>query len=124
MVLRDAAKWVASARDAYEPFEQGTPQYRHGLWRQTFTTPGYKENFAEPEEHVLTRSVPTTAEGVVNRALSKSFVTLLSPAQKEEVTAKIKAIVDEADDKVWIDEKEGIFEYPYQTRLVIMKKLN
>ena len=34
--------WVANVRDAYEAYEQGTPQYRLGWWKETFNTAAYK----------------------------------------------------------------------------------
>jgi ubiquinone/menaquinone biosynthesis C-methylase UbiE len=47
---REKARWVAQLRDAYEQHENGTPQFRLGLWRATFDTPNYMQFFEKPIE--------------------------------------------------------------------------
>jgi len=122
---RDAAKWVRAVRDFYEKFEQNTPQYRLDLWRATFTSESYLKNFETQEELSWDRIIPTTTEGVVDRVLSKSYVTLLSDSEKEALRRDVRNYLAEDKTKVWIDEATGIFGYPYKTNLVVMrKKLN
>lgn len=43
---RKKARWVAQIRDAYESYEEGTPQYRLGWWRKMFDTEAYKVSIA------------------------------------------------------------------------------
>ena len=59
---------------------------------------------------------------VVDRACSKSYISVLPDAKKEQVVADIKEIVARGDDLVWTDKEKGEFEYPYKTYLVVAKK--
>ncbi|PCH38048.1 S-adenosyl-L-methionine-dependent methyltransferase [Wolfiporia cocos MD-104 SS10] len=119
---RDGAAWVAQLRDRIEGHEQGTPQFRLGLWRATFSTPSYTRLFESPEERTWSYTLPGTRDIVINRALSKSYVAVLSPDEKEKVVKDINAILDRKDGLVWTDEEKGIFEYPYGTFVVVWKK--
>jgi len=120
--FRDAAGWVAQIRDRIEIHEAGTPQFRLGLWRQAFSTEAYNSNFKPPEEKEWVYHVDASEEICVNRALSKSYISILPPDEKESVTEDIKAIVSRGDGKVWIDRSKGVFEYPYKTLVVLSRK--
>jgi hypothetical protein len=39
---RKTARWVGKIRDAYEAYEQGTPQYRLDWWKAVYETQTYK----------------------------------------------------------------------------------
>jgi len=118
---RDAAKWVSEVRDEYEAFEKNTPQFRLDLWRETFNTDAYKSYFHPQEELSWVRVIPTTREGVVDRVLSKSYITQLSENDRIRLREEIRNYLDEETSKVWIDKENGVFEYPYKTFLVVMK---
>ena len=45
--------------------------------------------------------------------LSKSFITALEPIAQADVLRKVREVVKGGEGKVWIDEKEGKFQYPY-----------
>lgn len=64
----------------------------------------------------------TSEQICVNRALSKSYISILPPDEKERVCEDIKAIVARGDGRVWIDESQGVFEYPYKTLVVLSRK--
>ncbi|OCH94970.1 S-adenosyl-L-methionine-dependent methyltransferase [Obba rivulosa] len=119
---RDAAAWVAQLRDSIELHESGTPQFRLGLWRATFSTPSYTASFAPPEENLWKYVLPASRDTVVDRARSKSYIAILDPEKKQEVVGGIHKILDKGDGLKWIDEKEGVFEYPYTTLVVIGRK--
>ncbi|KAG9318885.1 S-adenosyl-L-methionine-dependent methyltransferase [Chiua virens] len=119
---RDAAGWVAQLRDRIESHEKGTPQFRLGLWRQAFSTETYNEHFKPPEEKEWIYHLPTTENLCVNRALSKSYTSILPPDEKKRVTDDLKALLAKGDGKVWIDENKGVFEYPYRTLVVLSRK--
>ncbi|KAG6334831.1 hypothetical protein ID866_4253 [Astraeus odoratus] len=115
---RDRAAWAAQVRDCIERHEQGTPQFRLGLWRQAFATSSYIQNFHEPEEKVWDYHVVTTEQLAIDRALSKSYISVLPPEQKASVVSELIAIMARGDDRVWVDQSRGMFEYPYQTLVV------
>ncbi|KAF9476583.1 methyltransferase type 11 [Pholiota conissans] len=75
---RDGAKWVAQVRDLIEFHEQGTPQFRHNHWRQTFDTPSYQKFFEPHIQKTWSYHIQGTKESVVDRASSKSYIMLVS----------------------------------------------
>jgi len=119
---RESAKWVAQVRDRVEVHEQGSPQYRLGLWRQAFDTAAYQKAFERPQEEMWSAPLPATLDIVVDRACSKSYMAILSPEEIAKARENLTAIVKRGEDKVWINESEGVFEYPYKTDVVISRK--
>jgi len=119
---RDGAPWVAELRDLYEAHEQGTPQFRKGLWRKVFDTPSYQKYFQTAEESVWSYHLPGSLDIVTNRVFSKSYIAVQSDEEKEKVKAHVNAIIDKGEGKVWIDEKEGVFQYPYKTFVEVLKR--
>jgi hypothetical protein len=119
---RDKAQWVAQLRDRIERHEGGTPQFRHNFWRELFEVQSYQKDFESPKEKVWSYALPTTAEIAVDRACSKSYIAVLSEGAKTSVKEDVKRIVDRGNDKVWVDEDQGVFEYPYKTFVVIANR--
>ena len=120
--LSDAAGWVAQLRDVYERFEKGSPQFRLGLWRAVFDAPSYPVLFQPHNETVFSYTIPATADIVADRVCSKSYIAVESKESQAEVRAGVKDILHKGDGKVWINEKEGVFEYPYKTYVVALKR--
>ncbi|THH12025.1 hypothetical protein EW145_g260 [Phellinidium pouzarii] len=112
---RERAGWVAQLRDVYEEFEQGSPQFRLGLWRKVFDEPSYADIFQPGEEAVFSFDITGTTESVVDRVCSKSYIAVLSEENKRVVKQKVKDVVERGDNKVWIDQAQGVFKYPYNT---------
>ncbi|KAF7440539.1 hypothetical protein PC9H_000885 [Pleurotus ostreatus] len=119
---REGASWVAQLRDRYESYEQGTPQFRLDLWRQVFDTPSYQKHFKPHEEKKWQYKLTSDLNGVVNRAFSKSYISVLPDEEKAAVKSSILDIVHRGDDLVWVDKEAGIFEYPYRTLVVVASK--
>ena len=91
------------------------------LWRETFDTKSYKEEFQPPQEKIWTYHLEGTKDSAVDRASSKSYIAVLPEDKKQEVQDEIRRIIDRSE-KNWIDEAKGIFEYPYKTWVVIARK--
>ena len=119
---RDEASWVAQLRDRIERHEEGTPQFRLFLWRQTFETASYKQSFLPHVEKIWPYTLETTLENAADRACSKSYIAILPDDAKSEVRKDVAAIISRGEDKVWIDEQKGTFEYPYKCYVVIAQK--
>ncbi|KAF9013859.1 S-adenosyl-L-methionine-dependent methyltransferase [Cyathus striatus] len=119
---REAADWIAQLRDRIERHEGGTPQFRLGLWRQTFDTPNYKQYFEPPKEQIWEYQLEGNKSIVVDRACSKSYIAILPEDEREQVKQDVAAIIDRSDGRKWIDESKGLFEYPYKTYVVIAQK--
>jgi hypothetical protein len=92
-----------------------------GLWRQFFDTPSYQKFFGAADETEWKYTIPGTVEGVVARALSKSYISVLPDREREEVVDNLRNVL-ETERKTWIDEEGGIFEYPYETTVVTAHK--
>ncbi|KAF8509269.1 hypothetical protein JB92DRAFT_2947584 [Gautieria morchelliformis] len=121
--LEDSATaWVRQVRQTVEAFEGGTPQYRLGLWRKTFQTPSYLKYFEPPEEMIFKHIITGSLTRVLDRVYSKSFIAISSNETKEQIGKQVKEIVDRGDDKVWLDQKQGTFEYPYINTVIVMRK--
>ncbi|KAG8935694.1 hypothetical protein FRC02_006970 [Tulasnella sp. 418] len=114
--------WVKHVRDAYERYENSTPQFRLGLWRKTFEVPTYARSFKDPIENLVSFAVPTTASGVIDRVCSKSYITILPDKEKNKLVEELKNILNEGEGRVWVDESQGVWEYPYTNLVVAMKK--
>jgi hypothetical protein len=81
---------------------------------EAFESETYMKYFYLPKETVWSYTLPGTFEIATNRACSKSYISVLSEAERADVKEDIKAIVEHGQGKVWIDERRNIFEYPYQ----------
>ncbi|KAI0035092.1 S-adenosyl-L-methionine-dependent methyltransferase [Vararia minispora EC-137] len=119
---REGAAWVAQLREIYEARENGTPQFRLGLWRAVFDTPNYKSSFVDTQEEIFAYTLEGSLEIVTDRVQSKSYITMLEQNEKAKVIEQIREIIERGDGKKWIDEGKGIFEYPYKTLVVIAKR--
>ncbi|KAF8881201.1 S-adenosyl-L-methionine-dependent methyltransferase [Infundibulicybe gibba] len=114
--------WVADLRAPMEQHRKDTPQVRNGLWRQTFEAPFYRQFFQPPEEKAWPYVLPTTAEDVVERMCTASYIAILPDDEKARVKEDVLAICRRREDKVWVNESEGIFEYPHEALVVIARK--
>ncbi|EIW85150.1 S-adenosyl-L-methionine-dependent methyltransferase [Coniophora puteana RWD-64-598 SS2] len=119
---RDGARWCAQLRERIEQHEAGSPQFRLGLWRKLFDTPSYGASFQPPEEKQWEYHLEGSLDICTNRAQSKSYIAVLPPDEKQRVVDDIVAILNRGNDKKWIDEEKGIFEYPYKTYLAVCRK--
>ncbi|KAJ7285789.1 S-adenosyl-L-methionine-dependent methyltransferase [Mycena rebaudengoi] len=98
-------------------------RFRLGLWRQAVRHRCLSERIPTPAGTGLaTRALPANNDIVVDRACSKSYVAVLSEEEKEKVKDDLRAIIERGEEKVWINESEGTFEYPYKTYAVIAHK--
>lgn len=123
---RDAAPWVAQIRDLYEKFEDNAPQYRHMTWKAMYQSPSFAQFFTADEPRHYERSLPATIQGVIDRVLSKSYISLLSQDQQKklenEITEYLNNTPDQKLGRTWIDKQQGVWEYPYSTDLYIFRR--
>lgn len=108
-------------------------------WRVIYETAAYRTFFHEHRDQQVVRAIETTVEGVVDRVDSKSYISALEPSEMEALNAKVRAVLNGATDKAWIDREKGLFgtydrslplsagptpsaEYPYKTDLVLIPR--
>ncbi|WVW81347.1 hypothetical protein I302_103338 [Kwoniella bestiolae CBS 10118] len=115
--------WQGEIRDSYEPYDLGSPQYYKGLWRKMFETQAYMELFEEKEEWITTWGTGISEDELIDRLFSKSYLTSahLSPADREKLETQIRGIVRDAQHD-WVDKDKGIFQYKYDTDIVILRR--
>ncbi|WVO16072.1 hypothetical protein L204_103737 [Cryptococcus depauperatus] len=115
--------WQGDLRNTYQPYDLGTPQYYKGLWRSMFDTNAYKELFHKQEEHKISWSMGITDQMLIERLLSKSYLTekYLDGEERSEFIEKIRKIINAAP-RDWVVEEKGIFKYQYDTDIIICKK--
>ena len=118
-----SSSWVRSLRSVYQAHESGSPQYRLHLWHALFSTPTYTANFSPPEHTHHTYTNPATIDLVINRALSKSYTSVLPAEEKEALEKKMRAVLEEARERgeLVVGEDGGI-EYPYRTEVVVCRR--
>jgi hypothetical protein len=81
-----------------------------------------QENFDPPQQYDYQVVHPTTEQGVIDRVWSKSYITAQSKSEQEKIASSIREILNKGEDRRWIDEKNGVFEYPYETNLFLMRR--
>ncbi|WVQ72345.1 hypothetical protein IAR50_001896 [Cryptococcus sp. DSM 104548] len=115
--------WQGLLRETYQPFDLGTPQYYKGWWRKMFDNPAYGELFDKQEERQVGWHAGITEQGLVDRLLSKSYLTeeYLKGEEREKLVQDIRRIVREGD-KEWVDEDNGVFKYSYNTDIIICRR--
>lgn len=124
---REAAPWVAQIRDLYEKYEDNTPQYRHMYWHAMYKAPTCASHFKADEPRHYHRTIPTTLQGVVDRVLSKSYISVLPKEKQDELVEQISDYLNNTSDeklgRKWIDKEQGVWEYPYRTDLFIFRRV-
>lgn len=109
-VRDEAVPWVAALSDITNPLEGNTPRYRSGAWRQVFPAEGF--TFAAE------RCAPYVHRGraedvIVNRTLSTSFVAAQPEAVRQEIAARVLALINQTPELAGHSE----VAFPYQTRM-------
>jgi hypothetical protein len=91
-----------------------TPRQSTGKWRVIFEDTRF--------EHLGSRSYPFTqpmpASGIVDRALSTSFIAVLPRKEQDAVRAKVTAIIASEPSLAGHDP----IQFPYVTELYVFKK--
>jgi SAM-dependent methyltransferase len=88
---RDSSvEWVAKLSEIIERVRSDTPGYAQGRWREPFETTTL---FTPLELHRFSYVQELTAEGVVDRVASISFVASLQEDQRAGVLDQVRALV-------------------------------
>lgn len=74
-----------------------------------FETAEYKENFEPAQRFDFQVIHPTTEQGVIDRVLSKSYITSQTAQEQTKIAEKIREILKDGKDRIWIDQEKGEF---------------
>ncbi|KAJ3296985.1 hypothetical protein HDU79_005051 [Rhizoclosmatium sp. JEL0117] len=107
--------WVRAIRTMYEEFEQGTPQYRLGLWKRVWQEPEAGELFEVPLNERTFRHEQTCVGGIEaiwRRVQTKSYISVMGEEERAALREKVLKVLEGYDVKLNAD---GNVEYPYTT---------
>lgn len=97
--------WVAEVTAIMEPFAAGTPRHHSMIWRRAIDD---DPRFEPVDDWSTPNPVPTSAEGVVGRTLSTSFIAALDDDRQAAVIDAVRAVVEPLGPD---------FDYPYVSEL-------
>lgn len=114
-VRDETVPWVAALSAITNPLEGDTPRYRSGVWRLVFPAEGFV--------CVGERCAPYVHRGnaedvIVRRTLSVSFIASQPAPVQQEITDKIRRLIDGTPELAG----GGEVAFPYETRLFIYQK--
>ncbi len=81
--------------------------------------------FRSREEKRFHYSAPATTDVVTNRFQSMSFIAAMKDEHlRQKLVDDVRKIVQEGDGMTWVDKNAGIFEYPYETLVLLPERIN
>jgi SAM-dependent methyltransferase len=110
-VKDETVDWVAAYTELLEPYVGSAPRYRDMAWRRAINS---DTRFGSVDEWRIANPFPTTAEGVVDRALSTSYVAALTRDKQDAVAEQVLEIVRPLGHS---------FEFPYLSQLQAWRKV-
>lgn len=107
--------WVAKLDHIVNRYEDNTPRYYTGAWRNAFPHPGFGPLH---EQHFGHGHTGNPEDVIVNRVRSTSFIAAMSAAQQAVVEADVRALI--AAHPVLAGRQE--ITVPYETNAFCMMK--
>lgn len=104
-VRDESVDWVRRFTDVVDRHAGDTPRHRTMTWRRAIDS---SAGFEPVDDWPIENPTPTTPKGVVDRALSTSFIAALEPSVQSKVLDEIRGIAAAVGDS---------FEFPYRSEL-------
>ena len=105
-VRDESVAWVKAYTDIIDRYaDPDVPRYRNMTWRRAINADA---RFAPVDEWRMANPFPTSVDGVVDRALSTSFISPLSQEKQRVVAEAIRALVEPLGSAI---------EFPYVSQL-------
>ena len=120
-----SAAWAREAHEFCVQFQKNTPSSPEDAtkWRRIFDLPLCKETFSDPETEEFPFAEPRSLDSALTFYLTWSGIAIQPDEEKERIRGRIRTILDRAEDLVWVDEKEGILEFPFINHLVTFRRV-
>jgi len=113
-VRDDRVPWVAAFSRIMDSYAGDAPRQSTGKWRAIFSDSRFR--------HVMSKNYPLSQPmppgGIVDRALSTSFVAVLPREEQDIVRAKVESIIKNAPSLIGRD----VIAFPYVTELHLFEK--
>jgi SAM-dependent methyltransferase len=113
-VRDDCVPWVAAFSKVMDRYAGDTPRQSTGKWRVIFDDP----RFVHRASKSFPFSQPRPVSGIVDRALSTSFIAVLPREEQDVVRARIERIVEGTPE---LRGKEMV-DFPYLTELYLFER--
>jgi len=113
-VRDDCVPWVAAFSKVMDRYAGDTPRQSTGKWRVIFDDP----RFVHRASKSFPFSQPMPVSGIVDRALSTSFIAVLPREEQDVVRARIERIVEGTPE---LRGKEMV-DFPYLTELYLFER--
>jgi SAM-dependent methyltransferase len=113
-VRDDRVPWVAAFSKVMDSYAGDAPRQSSGKWRVIFDD----ARFAHLESKSYPFTQPMPASGIVDRALSTSFIAVLPREEQDIVRAKVMRIIER---EPLLAAKDTV-QFPYVTELHVFKK--
>jgi len=110
-VRDESVPWVAAFGAVTNRYRGDTPSHHTGRWRQAIDD---DRRFALDHELETAHGWPTDVDGVVERALSVSFIAALDEAQRRSVAAEVRALAEPLGPS---------FDFPYRSSVHVWEHL-
>ena len=107
----ETVPWVAEISNVLQAYARDTPRHRNMAWRRTINSDA---RFGSVDEWRTSNKFPTNMEGVVDRALSTSYVASLPNDKQADVAEAVSQIVAPLGPR---------FDYPYVSQLQAWRTL-
>jgi len=112
-VLDDRVPWVAEFSRLLDSYAGNSPRQVRGNWRVIFEDARF--------EHLASTSYPFTqpmpTSGILDRALSSSFIAMLPHEEQEIVCAKVEAIIENEP----LLAVQDLIQFPYVTHVHVFR---
>jgi len=113
-VRDDRVPWVAAFSAVMNGYAADTPRQSSGKWRVVFADARFEHLTSKP--YPFTQPMP--ASGIVDRALSTSFVAVLPRNEQQVVRDKVMRIIESHPSLT----SEDPIQFPYVTELHVFRK--
>lgn len=110
-VRDETVPWVAEFGRVMDQHRGSTPSHDSGQWRKPIDD---DERFLLDFELDVEHGSPTDGDGVVDRALSVSFIASLDAAAQAQVTEEVGRLVASMDTP---------FDFPYRSQLHVWRRM-
>ena len=111
-VRDESVAWVAELSALFEPYRSRTPSHRTGAWRTPFE---HTTLFAPLRAWSFPYAQRISADGLVDRVLSISFVAALPAEERDAVASRVRALAADGPETV----PGGEFDLPYRTDVYV-----